>query len=220
MDWNAFSGFRLGFADDFDTPPPSRDGKDSGFALLKRNGDGQSVRRTMPRGNRSDAAVPHDVYPAAGEDRWIAIAAPDDASWLRLEQACGFAPDPQLATLEARLVRREAVDAKLADWTRERSAEQAAETLQAAGVSACAVMGPDDHRADEHLAARDAIVTLEHPEVGPCRHMRNPLRMSRTPLRTADCAPLLGEHTEAVLTRLLGLSRDEVAELVSKGVCN
>jgi len=186
------------------------------FYLLEALGHGAPVAR----GNRSDAAVPHDVYPAAGEDRWIAIVAPDDASWQRLEQACGFAPDPQLATLEARLVRRDAIDAKLAEWTRERSAVQAAETLQAAGVSACAVMGPDDHRADEHLAARDAIVTLEHPEVGPCRHMRNPLRMSRTPLRTAGCAPLLGEHTEAVLTRLLGLSRDEVAELVSKGVCN
>ena len=59
----------------------------------------------------------------------------------------------------------------LAEWTRARDAEAAAATLQAAGVSAMAVLGPDELRADPHLQARQAIVTVEHPEIGPERHI-------------------------------------------------
>jgi formyl-CoA transferase len=79
-----------------------------------------------------------------------------------------------------------------------------------------AVLGPDELRADPHLAARDAIVTVEHPEVGAERHAGCPVRFSRTP---AIVAPLLGEHTVDVLGRVLGLSADEVARLVAEGVC-
>ncbi|HSV05589.1 MAG TPA: CoA transferase, partial [Candidatus Binatus sp.] len=78
---------------------------------------------------------------------------------------------------------------------------------------------PDDQRADSHLAARGAIVTDVHPEIGPERQIGNPIRMSVTPLVTPRPAPLLGEHTEEVLTRLLGLGRDAVARLVEEGVC-
>ncbi|MEZ4217820.1 MAG: CoA transferase [Myxococcota bacterium] len=170
-------------------------------------------------GNRSERAVPHDVYPAAGADRWLAIAAPDDAAWRRLEVACGFDPDPALATLAGRLAKREAVDARLAAWTRERDALEAAAHLQAAGVSAMPVQGPDEQRADAHLLAREAIVTVAHADLGPERHIANPLRMSRTPLRTAAAAPLLGADTEAVLGRVLGLAADAVRALRDEGVC-
>ena len=157
-------------------------------------------------GNASDDAVPHGVYPSAGDDRWIAIAAAGDAAWQRLARCCGWAEDPSLATLAGRLAARAAIDARLAEWTRARDAEAAAATLQAAGVSAMAVLGPDELRADPHLQARQAIVTVEHPEIGPERHIATPLRMSRPVLSTAGPAPLLGADTEDVLVRILGVS--------------
>jgi len=86
-------------------------------------------------------------------------------------------------------------------------------------VSAMPVQNPDDHRADPHLAARGAIVTVEHPEIGPERHSGNPIRMSRTPLVVTAAAPLLGADTAEVLTRWIGLGSAEVTQLIEQGVC-
>src|SRR5262249_44605648 len=74
-------------------------------------------------------------------------------------------------------------------------------------------------RDDEHLAARRALVTLHHPEMGEERHSGNAVRLSRTPLAMPRPAPLLGEHSREVLARWLGVDERAVAELVVDGVC-
>jgi crotonobetainyl-CoA:carnitine CoA-transferase CaiB-like acyl-CoA transferase len=176
-------------------------------------------RPLTPQGNAVEYAVPHGVYPCAGEDRWCAIAVMTDAEWECLVQCCGWPSDPQLATLAGRTAARAAIDSRVAEWTRRLTPEAAAAALQAAGVSAVPVQSPDDSRADAHFAERGAIVTVQHPEIGAERHIGNPIRMSRTPLVTAAAAPLLGADTEDVLTRVLGLTREEIAELVGRGVC-
>jgi crotonobetainyl-CoA:carnitine CoA-transferase CaiB-like acyl-CoA transferase len=178
--------------------------------------EGEAVAQ---RGNAVEYAAPHGVYPSAGEERWIAIAVVGDAAWERFVRALGWTPEPRLATLAARLAAREELDRRLTEWTRARSAEDAAEALQAAGVSAMPVQNGDDHRADAHLAARGGLVTVEHPDIGPERHSGNPIRMSRTPLGPPRPAPRLGADTEAILMRVLGLTRDEVAALADDGVC-
>ena len=172
-----------------------------------------------PVWNSDPDASPHGVYPSAGDDRWVAIAVMDDGAWQRLCAVVGWEPDTELATATARVAARDDIDARLAAWTRERNDVEAAEQLQAHGVSAMPVMGPLDHHADEHLRARGAIVELQHPEIGTEHHIGNPVRLSRLRQRTAASAPRLGEHTEEVLTSILGLSAEEVAELVANGVC-
>lgn len=180
-------------------------------------------RAPQQRGNAAEYAVPHGVYPCAaresGEDRWCAIAVVGDDAWQRLARCLGWTLEQRLETLAGRRSARAEIDARLAEWTQARDAEEVAGTLQAAGVSAMVVMSPDDIQTDAHLAARGALVTVEHAEVGPERHSANPIRMSRSRLTTAPAAPLLGEHTEAVLTGDLGLSAKEVARLVAAGVC-
>ncbi|MFQ5667148.1 MAG: CaiB/BaiF CoA transferase family protein [Candidatus Binatia bacterium] len=173
----------------------------------------------VQQGNAVDYAVPHGVYPCAGEDRWCALAVIGDAAWERFVRCLGWPPEPQLGGLEGRRAARAEIDARVADWTRLRSPAEAAAALQAAGVSATPVLSPDESRADPHLAARGAIVTVEHPEVGLERHIGNPVRMSRSTLVTAGAAPLLGADTEEVLARLLGLTQAEIAQLVGEGVC-
>jgi crotonobetainyl-CoA:carnitine CoA-transferase CaiB-like acyl-CoA transferase len=79
------------------------------------------------------------------------------------------------------------------------------------------VQNGDDHRADEHLAARGAIVTVDHPEIGPERHIGNPIRFSAMRPTPAGRAPLMGEHTGDVLTRWLGLSAADVRALETDG---
>jgi crotonobetainyl-CoA:carnitine CoA-transferase CaiB-like acyl-CoA transferase len=187
-----------------------------GERYLERSCTGRPPRQ---QGNADDGAVPHGVYPSAGDDRWCAIAVAGDQAWRRFERCLGWEPEPRLATLAGRLAEREAIDRRVAEWTRLRSPDEAATELQAAGISAMAVVGPDELRADEHLLSRGAIVTVEHPEVGPERHVASPMRMSRTPVVTAPPAPLLGADTESVLTGILGLDAGEVRELIASGVC-
>jgi crotonobetainyl-CoA:carnitine CoA-transferase CaiB-like acyl-CoA transferase len=172
-----------------------------------------------PRGNHSDDFVPHDMYPCAGEDRWVAIVASDDAAWRRLEATAGWAHDPGLATLDGRRAARARIDERLAAWTATRTGDEIAELLQANGVSAMPVMGPLDQREDPHLAERGFIVELEHPEVGIEHQVGNPIRLSAIPQRTARSAPCLGADTEDVLTSVLGLSSGEVTDLIDRGVC-
>jgi crotonobetainyl-CoA:carnitine CoA-transferase CaiB-like acyl-CoA transferase len=152
-----------------------------------------------PLGNAHPTALVHGVFPSAGDDQWIAIAVMDDEERRRFDKVVGDQP--------------------LVEWTTARSNVEAAERLQAEGVSAMPVMGPLDHVTDAHLRERGFIVTVHHPEVGEERHAGNPIRFSRLPQRTAEAAPLLGEHTEEVLTTVVGLSSSEVAALVEDGVC-
>jgi len=176
------------------------------------------VERTA-QGNRNDAQVPHGVYPCAGEDTWVAVAVGDDGAWSRLADLLGWEHDPTLDSLAGRLAAREALDERLGAWTATRDRWAVAAELQAHGISAMPVLGPDDHHADTHLAARSAFIVLHHPEVGPARHVANPLRLSSTPQRPAAAAPCLGADTEEVLTTLLGLDPAEVEDLVARGVC-
>ena len=176
-------------------------------------------RPAAAQGNAADYAAPHGVYPAAGDDRWVAIAVVGDDAWARFARALRWPVEPALATLDARLAARAALDARIAEFTRARSAEETVGILQAAGVAAAVVANALDHRADVHLAARRALVTVEHPEIGSEMHSACPIRLGRTRLAPPAPAPLLGADTEDVLTRVLGLSRAEVARLVECGVC-
>jgi formyl-CoA transferase len=144
----------------------------------------------------------------------VAIAVVGEPAWRRFAAAVaapGLADDPRFATLDARLAHRAELDAIVAGWTAARDAEDAAATLQEVGVSAGVVQNGDDHRADAHLAARGAIVTVEHPEVGPERHAGNPLRFGATAVRHGGASPCLGADTDVVLGTWLGAGAEELA---------
>ncbi len=180
-------------------------------------------RPAAQRGNAVDWACPHGVYPAAGpaggDDRWVAIAATSDDDWTRCAAVLDLPPDPALATLAGRLAARARIDDCVAQWTRRHDAAEAARLLQEAGVSAFPVVQGGELRDDPHLAARGALVTLHHPEMGEERHSGNPLRFARTPLVRAGPAPCLGADTAAVLEGWLGMEAEEVRALVESGVC-
>ncbi len=176
-------------------------------------------RRAAPVGNGAEHAVPHGVYPTVETDRWVAVAVPDDEAFARLCAVCGWSHEPALATIGGRIEARSAIDQRLSEWTKSRAAEAAAAELQAAGISAMAVQNGDDHRADAHLAARGAIVTVEHREIGAERHAANPIRLSRTPLPAPAPAPLLGADSRSFLAGILGLEDEEIGRLIASGVC-
>lgn len=176
------------------------------------------VEPTDNGSNRHPTMAPHGVYPAAGDDEWIAISVADDAAWSALERECGWDPDPTLATVADRIDAHDVIDERLSAWTATLDPDQASARLQTAGVSALTVMGPLRQLADQHLTERGLMVDLHHDAVGPEQQPANPTRMSRTELRIAPSAPCLGAHTAEVLTEVLGLDPAEIARLDEAGV--
>ncbi|MBB4683890.1 CaiB/BaiF CoA-transferase family protein [Amycolatopsis jiangsuensis] len=178
-------------------------------AQLGAPGDGRKAGYP----NRSAWAVPHGVYPAAGPDRWVAIAALDEGQWQALRDLANL-PDPV-----DRRTHEDEIDEALGAWTRDQRAEDLARRLQDAGVAAAVVAtGEDLVDRDEHLAARGFYPVLEHPLAGPVKHEGIVARLSRTPGALTAAAPLLGEHTAEVLGELVGLDEERLVRLKAEGV--
>ena len=163
-------------------------------------------------GNVHRDMAPHDVYPAKGEDEWVAVAVGTDGEWEALCALLGRANWPRLhPTCEHRRAAGSDIDAAIAAWTRVRPAREAFETLQAAGVPAMAVMTNEALAADPHLAARRIFVDVEHPEIGRTRVLRAPWLFSDLDCAITRHGPLMGQDNTYVLEHLLGLSPDERA---------
>src|SRR5437763_3980022 len=168
-------------------------------------------------GNRSSEAVPHGAFPCQGHDRWVVVAAPDDAAWARLAAVLGVT-DPALATLAERRQRIDEVEAHVAAWTSTRTAADAAGALQAIGVEAVPVADFGDVFGDVQLAAREHFLALDHPVLGAGCYERNGFRLSGAPSSYDRPSPVLGQHNELILGEFLGLSTTEQKELAEDGV--
>jgi benzylsuccinate CoA-transferase BbsF subunit len=187
-----------------------------GSALVQFTLGGEPPQRS---GNRHPAYAPHGVYPCAGDDRWIAIAVADDHHWHELCDELGELAQPGLAHAEQRRDRAAELDALIAERTRGWDRWELMERLQRRGVAAGVMEDAADLlERDPQLAHRGHWQTLSHPEMGDCVYGSPPFRMGLTPGRLRSPAPLLGQHTEAVLKELLELDEDEIAELNAQDV--
>jgi formyl-CoA transferase len=111
----------------------------------------------------------------------------------------------------------EEVRAAIQSWTCERTKVEVMDELAQAGVPAGPVLDSGDLFSNEHLRSRGMIVEMDHPERGRVTLLGCPIRLSASPARV-ERAPLLGEHTSAVLGEELGCSEADVAALREAGV--
>jgi crotonobetainyl-CoA:carnitine CoA-transferase CaiB-like acyl-CoA transferase len=197
----------------------------NGPAVLDFTVNGRSWRRPgMPPGNRAwqPAVAPHNTYACAGEDRWLALEARNDAEWQALVRAMDepeWAAEPRFATNEARLANQDELDARIETWTSELEDYEAMEILQAAGVPAGVCQKASDRfERDPQLAARDWWHSLPHPELGPTDYDGVVPRLALTPGQLRTASPVLGEHTHEILRDVLGLTDDQIAEHEAAGV--
>ena len=77
---------------------------------------------------------------------------------------------------------------------------------------------PTEIADDPQVLANGYITTTEHPELGPAKRVGFPVHLNGARARAAAAAPILGQHTEDVLTSLLGLSFEELGNLREQGV--
>ncbi len=180
-------------------------------ALLDRVVNGNVAGRI---GNTDPQMAPHGVYPAAGEDRWVAIACANDAQWAALAGALGRGDLAGLTT-EERLARREELDGLVAAWTAPQDEAAVEERLIGLGVPAHRVQNSPELLVDPQLAHREHFVTLPHATHGTLVVEGSRMRLSRTPARYERGAPTLGEHTFEVLSEHLGYDVDRIADLAA-----
>jgi len=189
-----------------------------GPAILQALANGTQAERT---GNREGTAAPCGIYRCAGDDRWCAIEVHTTAQWEALCEVMEHAEwrgDPRFRTAADRWANRAALDAAVEAWTTGLDPRTATERLQAAGVPAGAVNDSQDLvDNDPQLAHRAHFFSVPHPEMGQITAQNHAFRLAATPGRLGR-APLLGEHNEDVFGRLLGLSRQEITDLVAEGI--
>ncbi len=181
-------------------------------------------RDAGPQGNRSAGLAPHGVYPARGEDAWLAIVVRSDAEWARLRGLAQPAlDDPRWDRALNRLHSQDALDAALGEWTRQHAAAELAELLQSEGIPAFPLMSPIDLLVDPDFAALTAAaIDLSAEAAAPARggalYVGAPWKMERTPAALRAPTPNRGEHDDYIFGELLGLSSAERAALRAEGV--
>ena len=186
-------------------------------AILDYEVNGRIWRRM---GNRDLQLCPHGVYPARGEDRWVAIACQSDAAWRSLCEVMGrkdAAQDPSLATAEARRQQADDLDNFVSDWTRRRDGREVESVLIAAGVAAHTVQNTAECEADPQLRHRHHFQAATHPSVGELVVEASRFRLSRTPAQVSRAGPELGEHNMQVLEGILGYDSERIAAVLSSG---
>jgi crotonobetainyl-CoA:carnitine CoA-transferase CaiB-like acyl-CoA transferase len=171
-------------------------------------------------GNRDPLWAPHNLYRCADEDRWVAIACTDETQWRALCGALGdpaMAADPRWRDAAARKAHEDELDARIGAWCAGRERWEVTRALQAVGVPAFPSLSNEELLDDPHLNARGLFTEWPHAEVGVRKLVGAPWHLARRANGLAHAAPLLGEHTDSVLERVLGLSAAERARLREQG---
>ncbi|MFC1965839.1 CaiB/BaiF CoA transferase family protein [Chloroflexota bacterium] len=171
-------------------------------------------------GNHYPYAAPHGAYRCRGEDRWCAIAVFTDDEWQSFYKVIGnptWTKEPRFSTLQLRKKIEDELDKLVEEWTINYSAEEVMTMMQTGGVAAGVLQtgeGLLEH--DPQLKHRHFFWELDHPEMGKYYALGHPFVLSKLPCELRR-APLLGEHSKYALDEVLGMSDEEIAELVMEG---
>ncbi|HEV2170177.1 MAG TPA: CoA transferase [Candidatus Binatus sp.] len=171
-------------------------------------------------GNTDPMLAPHGVYPAAGDDNWVAIACRNDDDWQNLSAAIeneALARDSRYASAAGRREHSEAIDLAVAEWTRSFERTSIESRLQSRGVPAHSVQNSSDAYLDRQLAHRGHFVALDHPTLGKFTVEGPRAKLSRTPAAARRAAPSLGQDNQYVLETILGYDEARNSELVASG---
>jgi crotonobetainyl-CoA:carnitine CoA-transferase CaiB-like acyl-CoA transferase len=194
---------------------------DSVAALLTYQASAYFATGTPPArfGNGHVSIVPYDTFRARDGELMIAVG--NDDQWRRLCAAVGLdelALDERFATNPDRVRHRDALVPMLEQAFQARDRAEWTTILGRAGVPCGEVRHVGEALADRQLEARGMIASVQHQTAGTVRMVNSPINLSGESRRAPSPPPVLGEQTEAILTRDLGLTADEVRGLKEKHV--
>jgi crotonobetainyl-CoA:carnitine CoA-transferase CaiB-like acyl-CoA transferase len=171
-----------------------------------------------PMGTAYKALLPYQTFRTRTRD--LALAVGSEKLWRVFCPAIGrpeLADDPRYRTNADRARNRSSLIAMLQDVFLTRTYEEWETLLLASGIPVGAINDIAQVVRHPQVAARGALVEMDHPRAGKVRMVGAPVRLSETPGAVRTPAPLLGEHTDEVLRDLLGLGAEEVAALRAAG---
>ncbi len=174
----------------------------------------------VPMGHAHPNIVPYQAFATA--DAYLVIAVGNDEQFRRLCQVLdrpALAATPEYSSNAARVRHREPLVSQLADAFQARKRDEWLNALEAAGVPAGPVNDMAQVFADPQVQARGLVTELHHPQFGAVPTVASPIRDgSASEEHAVTPPPALGEHTDAVLGRLLGLNADALTSLRDEGV--
>jgi crotonobetainyl-CoA:carnitine CoA-transferase CaiB-like acyl-CoA transferase len=171
------------------------------------------------RGNQHPSIVPYEVFRA--QDAYLTLGVANNSLWEKTCQALGrpeLARDARFDSDANRVANRDALIPILNDMFGTRPVDDWVTRLDAAGVPVGKIKTVAEVCESLHLKARGMVVSLPHPKAGAITMMGVPIRLWETPGAARVAPPLLGQHTDEVLTRLLRYPKARVAKLRAAGV--
>jgi crotonobetainyl-CoA:carnitine CoA-transferase CaiB-like acyl-CoA transferase len=170
-------------------------------------------------GNAHANIVPYQSFKTAGG--YLVIGVASEGIWRRFCQAIGkpeLADDPRFAKNSNRVENRAALIAILSEIFLGRDTDAWMRLLNEAGVPCAPVQTVDQVFSAPQVLHRKMLVEIDHPKAGPVRMAGIPVKFSATPASVRLPPPLLGQHTEEILTSWLGMDGGQVDELKKTGV--
>ncbi len=172
-------------------------------------------------GNEHAAVSPYGVF--ATSDGHVILAAGNDGQFNAFCQAAAaddLAADPRFATNPLRTTNRAALTPLLNEIFGRRTTDEWIEMLEAAGVPCGPINTLERVFADAQVAARDMAIEMDYPPIrgGTVGLAANPAKMSETPLSYRRAPPTLGQHSDEVLSEILGLDEEEIAALRTREI--
>jgi formyl-CoA transferase len=193
---------------------------DTQAALLTNVASNYLVGGAEPRrlGNAHPNITPYEAFRA--RDRWFVLGAATERQWALLCEAIGrpeLKDDARFATNEVRIANREALIALLSAVLSTRDADAWLTDLRAAGLPCAPINAVPDVFEHPQRGARGLTLPVDHPTIGALQLPGFPYKLSQTPAEVRQPPPLLGQHTDQVLTELLDYSSADVAALRERG---
>lgn len=164
--------------------------------------------------------APSNVYPTK-DGSMVLIAGNQDTVFGRLAQAMGqpeLASDPQYSTHAARGRNQMQLDALVGAWTRTRTRTEVLALMEQFGVPAGLIYRAPEMLEDPHFRAREAIVSVPHPDFGELRMQNVAPRLSETPGGIHAPSPQHGEHNDEIYLKLLGMEPRRYQDLRARKV--
>ncbi|MBA4289456.1 MAG: CoA transferase [Pseudomonas sp.] len=170
-------------------------------------------------GNAHPNIVPYQDFPSADGNFIIAVG--NDGQFRKLCEVAGLsalADDPRFASNKARVAHRSELIPLLRQATVFKTTAEWVTLLETAGVPCGPINDLAQVFADPQVQARGLRLDLSNSLGSTTPQVASPLRLSETPVTYRNAPPLLGEHTEQVLSRYLNLSTEQIAALREAGV--
>jgi crotonobetainyl-CoA:carnitine CoA-transferase CaiB-like acyl-CoA transferase len=170
-------------------------------------------------GNQHPNIAPYQEFPT--KDGYIILAVGNDPTFERFCKAFGQAAllaDPRFATNPIRVQNRQLVTDTLTPVMKSKTTAEWIEALEALKIGCGPINTLEQVFADPHVQAREMVVEMAHGSGETVKVIANPVKLSATPPSYRSAPPVLGEHTQNVLTDVLKMSAADIAALKEKGI--